>query len=790
MEEFFKSALHTHRQDSFVLDDSSLALPTELKLRSSAEAHSTDRSHRVQQQVQLTLARRARKPVSNGSVYLQKNLSKSFDAADGLFSHTKVNGSDFTNLSLPGNKHVRRPSRRVEVSPPPSPELPRSHITYNPHRFGMYTQDHGHSHWMGAMLGQEPGSSSFRRYAFSEAPWGTQLHTSTAGRPSFHRRSLRLTEGPQPVFADTGFRQSHRSVSGWSPNQTVFKQEKHTVQGPNGNGMFGALQPDNGLSWLAQVRRNGQGLHRQNSYSPSVISAEVNLGKTLEADLPIEEIQAHNYITLNSENKPPEMTLERAVNLLSQDDEDMLISAASYIQSQSFRSADAKKTVFYLHGITKLLELLNNDNEEVQRATAGALRNVVYQSSENKMEVKESDGLATILLALKSSRDVETRRQLTGLLWNLSSHDLLKERLSREALTVLTQSVLVPSSGISEGENPKDDLLADADVFHSVTGCLRNLSSAGPDSRKAMRDCEKLIDSLVYYIRGTIADYKTDDKSTENCVCILHNLSYQIEAELPTKHMRDLRESRQNLAPKPKTVGCFSYRSAKITEHLEQRGPLLEENANPQGIEWLWSPIIIRMYLSLLARSVRHYTQEAAIGALQNLTAGNGAVTEAIAFTIVQRENGLQHVKRMLQEGESDMKRTAVSLIKNLSRYQELLPDIVNQVLPEVVEMLPNDDTGTDLPTDVTASLCHILINLSQNSMQHVRDIVNQRALPRIINISNKDNGYGPTKAGQAACVLLHTMWKHSDLHEVFKKCGYRKTDFINARTTKAVNSS
>lgn len=40
----------------------------------------------------------------------------------------------------------------------------------------------------------------------------------------------------------------------------------------------------------------------------------------------------------------------------------------------------------------------------------------------------------------------------------------------------------------------------------------RNLSSAGPDGRKAMRQCENLIDSLVYYIRGTIADYKTDDK--------------------------------------------------------------------------------------------------------------------------------------------------------------------------------------------------------------------------------------------------------------------------------------
>lgn len=40
----------------------------------------------------------------------------------------------------------------------------------------------------------------------------------------------------------------------------------------------------------------------------------------------------------------------------------------------------------------------------------------------------------------------------------------------------------------------------------------RNLSSAGPDGRKAMRECENLIDSLVYYIRGAIADYKTDDK--------------------------------------------------------------------------------------------------------------------------------------------------------------------------------------------------------------------------------------------------------------------------------------
>lgn len=39
--------------------------------------------------------------------------------------------------------------------------------------------------------------------------------------------------------------------------------------------------------------------------------------------------------------------------------------------------------------------------------------------------------------------------------------------------SVLTKSVLVPTSGISEGENPKDELLADGEAFHNATGCLR-----------------------------------------------------------------------------------------------------------------------------------------------------------------------------------------------------------------------------------------------------------------------------------------------------------------------------
>uniref|UniRef100_A0A8C7DH22 Plakophilin 2 n=1 Tax=Oncorhynchus kisutch TaxID=8019 RepID=A0A8C7DH22_ONCKI len=420
--------------------------------------------------------------------------------------------------------------------------------------------------------------------------------------------------------------------------------------------------------------------------------------------------------------------------------------------------------------LERAVNLLGQENEEIQTNVSTAL--TLRRCSENKMEMKDNEGVAPALCLLRRSRDIATRRQLTGLLWNLSSHDLLKEHFSKEAMEILTTSVLVPCSGLSEGENPKDAMLADPDTFYNATGCLRNISSAGPEGRSAMWQCENLIDSVVILHPFCAKTTSYLPQSTENCVCILHNLSYQVE--LPQKYASDLHESRLNLAPKNKTPGCFGSRSAKIIQC-----PLLEEKGSPCGIEWLWSAITVRMYLSIMARSICPYTQEAAIGALQNITAGNGLVSQAIAHTIVERENGLLQAMKMLQEGGMVVKKTAVSLRCNISRYRELHAHIVKQLLPQLVVMLPNSDTSTDLPTEVTVSLCHILINLSQDETQHVRAIVNHGALPKIINISAKDNG-----AGQAACILLHSMWSHSELH----RAGSKKADFVNSRTSKAVH--
>lgn len=66
----------------------------------------------------------------------------------------------------------------------------------------------------------------------------------------------------------------------------------------------------------------------------------------------------------------------------------------------------------------------------------------------------------------------------------------------------------------------------------------------------------------------------------------------------------------------------------------------------------------------------------------------------------------------------------------------------VKQVLPELVAILPNSDRNVEQPIDITVMICHILINLSHASIPNTRAIINQGALPKIISISTKDNGY------------------------------------------------
>ncbi|KAM9824647.1 plakophilin-2 [Neosynchiropus ocellatus] len=784
MEIFLKSPFSV--VDPCLLDDSTLALPAEPNLGRSPRLHEPDRSHRVQQQVQLSLRRRARR--THGPV--PSNMTKSFHESENLGS--KV----FPPLqrSLSGPASIRRPSRRIEVSPPPSPEPTRFH-------FSTFT-----------LTGPAPPSASLShhspvplwRYAFSEAPQNSRLHTSSSATRGLRQRAVRVSQDrfmSHPSVVHNGFQTYPPVVQDQVPSHPVVNQDRLPSHRPLVENRFqGTTNRQRSMfshqrdHVLPQVNWEEPRLNVLKSGPPSVKGSQVQTLQTRNISSGCVHRNACGYrlfdahlLFLISTSGRSTMTVERAVKMLDGDDADSLVSAATHIQKACLHSERAKQTVSYRGGIRKLLLLLSSDSEEVQRASVAALRNVVFQNNDNKMEVKDNEGLTTIVRVLKESRDHEVRRHLTGLLWNLSSHDLLKEALSRLLLPALTKMVLVPCSGVSEGENPKDELLADDQVFRGATFCLRNLSGCGPDGRRRMRECENLVDSLVYYVRKTVADYNTHDQATENCVSVLHNLSYQMEAELPRRYAAQFQVAEQKVT-QTKPVGCFSHRGHKEEEPSQQQRSLLEEKANPRGVEWLWSAITIRMYLSIMARSFGPGTQEGSVGALQNLTAGTGPMTEGIATAIV-RENGLQHVKKMLAGSEDSLRKTTISLIKNLSRYRQLHADIVKHLLAELIEVLPGEDAGGDPSSEVTSALCSILVSLSHD-VQNSRSIVSQGALPKVRRISCLETSTGPSRAAQSASLLLHSLWKHTDLHGLYKKFGFRKSDFINARTAKAIQSS
>lgn len=85
---------------------------------------------------------------------------------------------------------------------------------------------------------------------------------------------------------------------------------------------------------------------------------------------------------------------------------------------------------------------------------------------------------------------------------------------------------------------------------------FRNISSAGEYARTKLRHCPGLVDSLFCVIKLAIQGNSHDNKSVENCVCILRNLSYRCqEVEDPNydKHQPPT-QSRATAASKGKSI--------------------------------------------------------------------------------------------------------------------------------------------------------------------------------------------------------------------------------------------
>uniref|UniRef100_A0A8C5WI48 Plakophilin-2 n=1 Tax=Leptobrachium leishanense TaxID=445787 RepID=A0A8C5WI48_9ANUR len=803
-------------------NSSSLALPSEEKLKTNTVGE-LDKAVRLQQQLQLTMARK-KSSNSNGIIHQaggvsdqmfystttsQKYSAPSLPSPSKQYESFKKSVGSENGWSRAAGTYVqwkteydapspRRPTLRMEVSPDRSTDV----TMYDIRNSVGTAQRYGGSKYY--------DTSDGGRYARSEIIGANQYGTARKPRQSVAKGLYQADSQYDSVFinsvpvspAGNLYQQTRnsRSMNNLMESE-LYQLQAHAVgqaraQAPpmtmtsKGQTMRSKWQQGTVKSTFSGRESTGSGGMDLGGRKVAMTAsmAAFNVGGTTQAQR--EGTQMETQVGSAAAMTEVDMTLERAIQLLQDESSSSywIVSAASFIQHECFQKVEARRRVFALGGIPKLIRLLKGDNEDVQRAACAALRNLVFEDNDNKLEVCDQNGMPTILRLLRETHDVETKRQITGLLWNLSSNDQLKPMLIRDALNPLTRNIIIPSSGWSDGDNPKNEILSDSDIFYNATGCLRNMSSAGPEARKAMRESDGLIDSLVYYVRRSVADYKPDDKATENSVCILHNLSYQLESELPGSLTQSIyTQTRDTDTQDSKNMGCFGSRSRKIKETWRDV-PMVEEKSNPRGVEWLWHSIVLRMYLSLIAKSSRNYTQEAALGALQNLTAGSGMMPAAVAQTVVQKENGVQHIRNILHSSNPGVKRTSVSLLRNLSRNQSLQNDMAKELLPDLVTQLPDSVPDTSIANETAASICYVLNNLVSNSSQNARMLLNNGGVQKLVNLSVHDSAMN-TKAGRVASVVLFTLWQHQDLHSAYKKAMFKKTDFVNSRTSKAYHS-
>ncbi|XP_072291119.1 plakophilin-3-like [Eucyclogobius newberryi] len=475
------------------------------------------------------------------------------------------------------------------------------------------------------------------------------------------------------------------------------------------------------------------------------------------------------------------LDMSSAIANLRDPDPSVQVIGAAYIQHECYNDSDAKNDVRKYDGIPELVKLFNSESQEVQRYATGATRNLIFENMENKVALIEHGGIPQLVEALKEQDD-ELRKNITGIFWNLSSKDNLKEKLAKETLHELTEQILIPLSGDANAESI-DHAPSEADIFFNTTGCLRNLSSVNEKTRQQMRETNGLIESLVGYINASLEESKTEGKGVENAVCVLRNLSFQLYNEMPPSAIMRLEgKTRDQDTGKAEPIGCFTPRSKKAKKKQVNLSTLSEVSRVPKGMEWLWHPQMVSIYLRVLRQcEINFTTREAAAGALQNITAGDKRWASVLSQLALEQERGLPLLLDLLRTNNELELRSITGLLRNLSRHTNDKNDMATKVVNNLVTKLPDDGHQKEPSSEVVVNICGILNNLVTSSYLAARDVTFFDGLPKLVGIRNShDNSPGKMKASKAASTVLNNMFQYKKLHKDYKQKGFSRDDFID----------
>ncbi|XP_069763147.1 catenin delta-2b isoform X7 [Narcine bancroftii] len=468
-------------------------------------------------------------------------------------------------------------------------------------------------------------------------------------------------------------------------------------------------------------------------------------------------------------------------------------NAAAYLQHLCFGDNKIKAEIRRQGGIQLLVDLLDHRMQEVHRSACGALRNLVFGkvNDDNKIALKNCGGIPALVRLLRKTPDVEIRELVTGVLWNLSSCDALKMPIIQDALVVLTNAIIIPHSGwdISPHQEDRKIQLHTSMVLRNATGCLRNVSSAGEEARRRMRECDGLTDALLFVIQSALGSSEIDSKTIENCVCILRNLSYRLAAEtaqgqqMGTDEFDGLLCSDSN-GKDSESSSCWGKKKKKKKgqNQWDGVGPLPEAADPPKGIQLLWHPSIVKPYLTLLSECSNPDTLEGAAGALQNLAAGSWKWSIYIRAA-VRKEKGLPILVELLRIDNDRVVCAVATALRNMAldvRNKEL---IGKYAMRDLVHRLPggssNTSTGTatmskTISDETITAICCALHEVITKNMENAKALRDSGGIEKLIGIAKSKGDKHSPKVVKAASQVLNSMWQYRDLRSLYKKSNWQ----------------
>ncbi|XP_048486693.1 catenin delta-2 isoform X2 [Plutella xylostella] len=496
--------------------------------------------------------------------------------------------------------------------------------------------------------------------------------------------------------------------------------------------------------------------------------------------------------------------LPEVIGFLNSPSDVVKANAAAYLQHLTYMDDPNKQKTRNLGGIPPLVRLVSHENPEVCRNACGALRNLSYgrQNDENKRAIRDAGGIPALTALLCRATDLEVKELVTGVIWNMSSCEDLKQSIIDDAAQVIVNKVIVPHSGWHP-TSPGDTYWST--VFRNSSGVLRNASSAGEYARRRLRCLPGLTEALLHAVRAAIQANAIGTKIVENCVCVLRNLSYrcqEIEDPLydtrapPTQSTSQARI--QASASKGENLGCFGG-SKKKKEAAASGGsaggaggspprhsPPGKQPSDPpgysvpKGTEALWSPEVVPLYMALLQTCSNPETLEAAAGALQNLAACYWQPSIDIRAA-VRKEKGLPILVELLRMEVDRVVCAVATALRNLAIDQRNKELIGKYAMRDLAHKLPAPGQAQDAPVTSDDTIAAVLATLNEvikKSAEFSRALLEASGVERLLHLTKQTHTPRVHKfAGQ----VLMTMWSHAELREVYRKHGLREADFTTA---------